>query len=545
MPEGDDNRRFDRRRPADDGADDRSGERLDAWGHALPGELHEGAASTHWYAEDGTEFAESDGEGHADAARFADGGGEGAWTDAPCAATVGGRGPALTRRTLIAAAAGGLVAVGLAAWGISSCVAGRSRKDGSAAGARADAVPSSAAGTPVDDSPATDAPAVGTTVAGEEGGVATLVLDRGRTTSSGSGRLTFSAVGDNLANDNILALADSWAGSPGDGAYDFSPFYAEVAPVVRDGYDVSFINQETVLGGTETFDYMSYPSYNTPDSMADAVAAVGWRVVNLGTNHTYDIWTDGIEHALDVWGSHDGVLTCGSYRSEEDRQTVRMFECNGIRVAVLAYCYGQNGYELSDLPNNHYAVAIDETTIRTDVARARDAADAVLVYMHWGDEYTFEPSDEQRYYAQVCADAGVDVVIGSHVHVVQPVEWVARAGGGRMLCAFGLGDFLSGYHNNPKTVLSGMVSFDFARVAEGEASLRDDVGPGGIAVENVVWHPLVEHMEGGTDTVRFVKTYAAEDAVRNELLAGLDNPRQWLVDTTAGVVGTSAAAIDV
>ena len=113
-------------------------------------------------------------------------------------------------------------------------------------------------------------------------------------------RLTFSAVGDNLANDNILALADSWAGSPGDGAYDFSPFYAEVAPVVRDGYDVSFINQETVLGGTETFDYMSYPSYNTPDSMADAVVAAGWRVVNLGTNHTYDIWTDGIEHALDI-----------------------------------------------------------------------------------------------------------------------------------------------------------------------------------------------------------------------------------------------------
>ena len=460
------------------------------------------------------------------------------------------RSPLLTRRLLLGAAACGLIAVGLSAWGIASCAQGHSRGGGDEAEDGPGNGNLAVTETPVSQ----DAPiAVGTVTEGSQNGVATLTLDQGRTTTSGQGRVTFSAVGDNLANDNILALADAWSGVSGDGSYDFSPLYAEVAPVVQNDYDVSFISQETVLGGTETFGYMGYPSYNTPDSMADAVALAGWRVVNLGTNHTYDIWTDGIEHALGVWGAHAGLLTCGSYESEDDRQVVRMFECNGVRVAVLSYCYGQNGYELSDLPNNYYAVAIDEMTICADVARAREVADAVLVYMHWGTEYDHNPSDEQRYYAQVCADAGVDVVIGSHAHVIQPVEWIKRAGGGRMLCAFGLGDFVSGYHDNPKTVLSGMLSFDFARMAEdagaaggeGEASqTAGSIGLGGIAVENVVWHPLVEHMEAGGDLVRFVRTYTDEEAARNELLVGLENPRQWLVDTTTSVVG-GVAAIDV
>lgn len=82
--------------------------------------------------------------------------------------------------------------------------------------------------------------------------------------------MSFSAVGDNLMNENLLELADGWGGSAGDGAYDFSPFYSEVAPVIQGSYDVSLINQETTLGGNDEFDYVGYPSYNTPDSLADA-----------------------------------------------------------------------------------------------------------------------------------------------------------------------------------------------------------------------------------------------------------------------------------
>ena len=174
--------------------------------------------------------------------------------------------------------------------------------------------------------------------------------------------------------------------------------------------------------------------------------------------------------------------------------------------------------------------------MREDVARAREVADVVLVYMHWGDEYTNEPSDEQKAIAKVCADIGVDVVVGSHAHVIQPVEWVERESGGKMLCAYGLGDFVSGYRNSPNCILSGMLSCDFVRVGD-DAAGGDNVGPGGIAVENVTWHPLVEHMVGDTDVVRFVKGYSAADAEANELLSTVGDPTTWPLEKTREVIG--------
>ena len=403
--------------------------------------------------------------------------------------------------------------------GVSSCVAAQ-------AAPAADATTTEAAATD-------DAAAAATT--DDVNAPAHTVLDAGNT-ASGMGRMSFSAVGDNLMNENLLQLADGWAGSTGDGTYDFSPFYSEVAPVIQSQYDVSFINQETTLGGTDNYDYMGYPSYNTPDSLADAVADAGWRIVNTNSNHTYDTWTPSIEHAQQVWAEKTNLITIGSYTSEADRQTVRIVERNGIKLAALSYCYGQNGYEQSDLPNDYYAVPYDEDAMRADVERARQVADVVLVYMHWGDEYTNSASDEQKAIAQVCADIGVDIVIGSHAHVIQPVEWVSRSGGGKMLCAYGLGDFVSGYQNSPNCILSGMLSCDFIRVGDDEKS-AEDVGPGGIAVRNVVWHPLVEHMVGDTDVVRFVKGYSDDDANANELLSSVSDPTTWPLEKTREVIG--------
>ena len=373
--------------------------------------------------------------------------------------------------------------------------------------------------------------------------VATKLLDEGRKTASGMGTMSFSAVGDNLMNDNLLTLADSWAGAEGDGEYDFSPFYTEVSDYIQNNCDVSFINQETTLGGTDNYGYSGYPSYNTPDSMADAVANAGWRIVNTNSNHTYDYWTSCIEHAQEVWNAKSSLLTVGSYTSEDDRNTIRVVECNGIRLATLSYSYGQNGYEQSDLPNDYYAVPYDEEKLKTEVANARKVADVVMVYLHFGTEYTNEANSEQEAIAQVCADNGVDLVIGSHAHVIQPVKWIERASGGKMLCAYGLGDFVAGYTGNPDTIMSGMLTCNFVRVSGDDAN-ADNVGPGGIAVEDVVWHPLVEHMEGNTDTVRFVKSYTAEEAEANELLAGLDDPRGWLVSQTQAVIGDEVT-IDV
>ena len=357
------------------------------------------------------------------------------------------------------------------------------------------------------------------------------ILDAGRTTETGDGRVTFSAVGDNLYNKNLLDLADAHAGSVGDNQYDFAPFYQDIKKLVR-SYDVSFINQETTLGGPDRYGYNGYPSYNTPDSLADTVADVGWRVVNTNSNHTYDTWVPSIEHAQGVWNAkRDKLFTIGSYTSKEDRQSVRMVECNGLRIAFLSYSYGQNGYTQADLPNDYYAVPYTTEGMQTDVKRARKYADAVVVYLHAGEEYKHDPSEQQRTWAAECAAAGVDLVIGSHVHVIQPMEWLPAADGGKMLAVYGLGDFLSGYHNYPETILSGMFSCTFERVKEPKEGARR------VAVKDVKWIPLIEHWEGGDSTVRTVKGYTDEQARTNELLAGLGDPLGWIRQTTQNVIG--------
>lgn len=352
------------------------------------------------------------------------------------------------------------------------------------------------------------------------------LLDEGRVTGSGLGRMTFSAVGDNLMNENLLELADGWAGESGDGEYDFSPFYTEISEYIKNNVDVSFINQETTLGVYEGHGWAGYPSYNTPESMADAVADAGWRVVNTNSNHTYDTWTDSIEHAQQIWASKTGLLTIGSYTSESDRSEIRVVECNGIRVAFLSYCYGQNSYEQSDLPNDYYSVPYDADKMTEEVAKAKLVSDAIVVYLHAGIEYDNNPSDYQVEIAQEVANAGAKAILFSHSHVIEPVEWITAESGNEVLCAYGLGDFIAGYTDWPDTIMSGMLTFDFVRSEEGKVN-----------AENVVWHPLIEHLDGTYDKVRFVKNYSADEAKTNELLTSLDDPYQWIIDQTNAVIG--------
>ena len=278
-------------------------------------------------------------------------------------------------------------------------------------------------------------------VAAEDGKPAIKLLDEGRVTQSGKGHVTFAAFGDNLANDNILAFADAWGGSgEGDGVYDFAPLYQNVRDEIA-SYDIAFVNQETTLGGTggDEREWSGYPSYNTPDSMADALVGAGFRVINTNSNHTYDWWTDAIKYAQKLWNGYGGVLTIGSYEDQRDRDTIRVVECNGVRLAFLSYSYGQNGYEQSDLPNDYYAVPFSEAALKKDVEAAREVADVVVVYLHAGTEYTNEPDEDQVAWAQACANNNVDLVIGSHVHVIQPMRWLDRADGGKMLAVYGMG----------------------------------------------------------------------------------------------------------
>ena len=344
--------------------------------------------------------------------------------------------------------------------------------------------------------------------------------------------VTFCAVGDNLANNNINDAADAWGGEgAGDGIYDYTPLYRDIKPIVS-GFDVAFINQETTMGDYSYWGAMGYPSYNTPTTMALAVADTGFDVVNCNTNHTYDTWVDSILYSQQVWAQYPQVKTIGSYSSEADRANTRVVERNGLKLAFLSYCYGQNAYEWSDLPNDYYAVPFDETGLRQDYARARQVADVVIVYMHGGTEYTNQPDEWQMYVAQSCADLGVDLVIGSHAHVIQPMAWLNRAdGSGQMLCVYGMGDFVSGYDSYPDTILSGMFSCTFS---------LDEADK--VRIDNIVWTPLIEHWVYDEnwvpdDRVCLVRDYSPEMAAANVLLASQPDAYEWMRNKSREVIG--------
>ena len=315
---------------------------------------------------------------------------------------------------------------------------------------------------------------------------------RGRGTSGlSSDKVTLAAVGDQIGTDNSLPLARNYAG--GDG-YDFSPFYRDVAPLVQQS-DLRYINQETVMAGNEDgYSYTGYPVFNTPDAAAAAIVANGFNMVNFATNHSYDLGTFGIEQSHEVWQRYPELTVAGSYLTQDARDTVQLIERNGMTFAFLAYTYGDNSYaDAASMPNSYYCCAFDKQAIETDVRRAQSVADAVIVSMHWGSEYTSEPNEQQYDYARFLADLDVDLVIGTHAHIMQPVKYITGASGNTVPVVFGLGDFISGW-TLTDTILSGLFTCEFTKNADGD-----------VEVGNLLWYPLIEWSDGGDVYVRLLK----------------------------------------
>ena len=262
-------------------------------------------------------------------------------------------------------------------------------------------------------------------------------------------RVTLMAVGDNLIHNTVY-----WSAELPDGGYDFSPFYAAIAPVAQE-YDIACINQETILV-TDPALYDNYPSFGSPVHVADALVKAGFRVVTGATNHCFDKGETGILDTCRYWREvYPGVTLLGIHDSEEDAQKLRMVEKNGIRIAMLNYTYGLNG----GLPAKRWMVDrfVNFDAVRDDLTRAKEAADFVIVFAHWGEEGTFSPNEYEKTWAQVLADGGADLIIGGHPHVVQPARVLMAEDGREVPVFYSLGNFLS-HQTQAKNMLGGMAS---------------------------------------------------------------------------------------
>ena len=285
-------------------------------------------------------------------------------------------------------------------------------------------------------------------------------------------KVSFVGVGDNLIHGSINSSSRLE-----DGTYDFTNIYEYVTDDIQNS-DIAFINQETPIGGV-ALGISGYPMFNTPLEMVKNLHDVGFDLVNLASNHSLDRFEKGIVNELNEFDKFKDMVVDGVYRSQEEFDSIPIFEKKGIKFSLLSYTYGTNGIEA---PKSYHVSYFNEEQIKKDVKKAKEISDVIIVSAHWGEENSFSSSSYQKRYAKLFADLEVDVVIGTHPHVIQPIEWVQGKNGNKTLVVYSLGNFIGGMLG-VNNAISGMIQFDFVKMA------------GNITVENVSWEPLFIHFE--------------------------------------------------
>ena len=278
-----------------------------------------------------------------------------------------------------------------------------------------------------------------------------------------------------MVGDNLMHMGIVYSGKQQDGSYDYSALYEGILEQLQ-AADIKIINQETILGGND-LGFSGYPNFNSPTEVGDAIAAADFNVVLHASNHAADQKLQGLEHCAAFWRErHPEVMmlgiqgedsntprtgtahACGERTADwqTDERGIGYMTVKGITFAILNYTYGPNMEVIPSSIRGHLNILcnynqqngqLDFTTLNPqvleDIAAAREQADVVVVCPHWGTEYSTKPSSYQEQFALQMAEAGADVIIGTHPHVVQPVEWIEAENGGRTLCFYSLGNYVS------------------------------------------------------------------------------------------------------
>lgn len=335
------------------------------------------------------------------------------------------------------------------------------------------------------------------------------------TKKSDKDEVTIVAVGDNIFHDVVIA-----AGKQDNGEYDYTELYSEIKADVE-AADIAIVNQETVLGGPD-LPYKGYPVFNTPWEAGEALADAGFDVFTCASNHSMDVGEKGLNGAFEFFENHESIKEVGINKSEEEYNTIDYYEKNGIKFALLNYTYGTNGISLPS--GKPWMVNLmDKDKITKDVKEAKENADIVMVFPHWGTEYSTSVSSYQKEYTELFSDLGVDIVIGSHPHVIEKVEWVTNEETDeKMLVYYSLGNFMS---NQPDAImqLGAMAKITVVK-EDGKAEVKE-----ASAI------PLVTHVE---DSAKIFKTYKLSDY--NDELAKKNHSKssmQYFENTAKEILG--------
>ena len=318
-----------------------------------------------------------------------------------------------------------------------------------------------------------------------------------------------------MLGDNLLHMGIVNTGKQSDGSYNYDFLFDDLTDFLAEA-EIKMINQETILGGNE-LGFSGYPLFNSPTQVGEAMVKAGFNVVLHASNHAADKGINGLLSNVEFWKNYPEMTVAGIHEKEES--AINIITIEGVDFAILNYTYSMNTSVLKKEVMGHLDMLcyydeatgqMDFTTIHpkvlTDIAQARQMADVVIVCPHWGREYTTTPSPYQEKFALQMTEAGADIIIGTHPHVVQPVEWITADNGNRALCFYSLGNYVS-TQKQALCMLEAMSWITF-RVTENGVELDEDL-------TGVV--PMVCHYTA--NPVRLESVYLLENYTEEQALA--------------------------
>lgn len=310
--------------------------------------------------------------------------------------------------------------------------------------------------------------------------------------------VAISMVGDVLMHNPTLK-----SGLQEDGSYNYDHLFKNVKKHMENT-DISLANQEVILGGTD-LGISAYPAFNAPQELGDSLVQSGFNTILHATNHTLDKGEKAVDSALTYWKEkHPETTVLGIHESQEDRDQIYIFEKKGFKIAILNYTYGVNGNRIPE-DRSYIVDLMDKSQMERDIQKANELADYVIVCPHWGTEYVFEATDDQKEWTDFFLKQGVDLVIGTHPHVIEPVEWV-EDGENKMLVFYSLGNFVS-CQDKWYRMLGAMANVKLLKDADGNVTVTE------YGVE-----PFVTHIAGKTEyTTYYLKDYTEELAKKNKI----------------------------
>lgn len=323
-----------------------------------------------------------------------------------------------------------------------------------------------------------------------------------------------------MVGDMLMHMRVTTSGRQEDGTYNYDHLFTYTKDMIEEA-DLALVNQEVILGGTE-LELSGYPRFNAPFEVADALVEAGFDVVLHATNHTVDKGKQGVLNCLNYWREKfPQIAVVGAYDSEEASNEIYVYEQDGIRIAILDYTYGTNGLPVpEDMP--YMVNMLEEEKVRADIQRADELADFVVVTPHWGTEYVHEASNAQKKWAEIFMESGADLCIGTHPHVIQPVEWLENETGDQMLIYYSLGNYVNSTAAEMPGIadrmLGALAQVTIARNEEGQVYIKEYgaeplvtyVSRDGKTISTYPMEQITEEMTSGSLTYKYDTNFSPE-----------------------------------